>query len=680
MRLKRFRILNYKIIDDTGWVDVDESVTALVGKNESGKTGVLRALWKSRNRAGAEFDKLTDYPRDRYSRERKDAQYVVHTQYRLTDKEAKQLATLVGYTGKEPEHVGQDTWYSGEDKIQRKFVFPELEQLRRKAKEIVETVDDVMTAIRGSNQSVAKTLESAAEAARKQAGDGSSLWAAENVAKLVAFQAALQAAAPGADVLADEKAKVAALLSAAQAGDPLRPAIAWVEQMMPVFIYFDDYGQLETRIFLPAYLQRVASQPANAKTRTQRALFKRSGIDPQEIVTLGRARDQNETDESVQRRKDKRRALLQSASFGMTGDWVDWWSEKRHKLHFDADGDDLVLQVSDERNEFPIPFEERSQGFQWFFSFYLVFLVESEDQHLDSILLLDEPGLHLHPTLQQKLIDFFDRVAQKNQVLYSTHLPFLVDGDRLDRVRTIYLHRDTGKSVVSTDVRAGADHDTLFPIQAALGYSIAQTLFLGQKVVIVEGITDYWLMKALDSVLAARDPQRVLDPGIVLVPAGGTSRLMPLASIMFGAAGVSGKNMLVVLDSDKEGSNAKARLEADLFADDSRVVLVGSALSMPKATIEDLVERSTYVAALNAAGYPVTLDASEEASACAVDAMTAAFNRLSLGEFNHVAKTKAALVLVDKWGDDPGSVEQSTLDKAASLFRMLSTRFAATAK
>lgn len=678
MRLKRFRIQNYKIIDDTDWIEVDENVTALVGKNESGKTGVLRALWKSRNKAGVEFDKLNDYPRDRYSKDRKGTQSVVHTEYRLTSNEAKELAALVGYSGKPPEFVGQQTQYVGEESIRRSFVFPELESLRRKSEEIVSVVDAVIETVSTDHKSLIDPLRATADAARKECSDDSYLWLSQNVAALTAFQASLVAAAPEEQVLAPEKAKIAALIAQAKKGDPLAPAIKWTEAHMPVFIYFDDYGQLETRIYLPGYINQISKAPT-PKTRTQRALFSRSGIDPQEILTLGRVRDQNETDDAVQRRKDKRRALLQSASFGLTGDWVDWWAEKRHKLHFDADGDDLVLQVSDERREFPIPFEERSQGFQWFFSFYLVFQVESDDQHLDSILLLDEPGLHLHPTLQQKLIDFFDRVSVKNQLLYSTHLPFLVDGDRLDRVRTVYLHKDTAKTVVSADVRAGADHDTLFPIQAALGYSIAQTLFLGRKCVIVEGITDYWILKALDAVLAIRDPKHVLGSDVALVPAGGTSRLMPLASIMFGAAGVSGKNMLVLLDSDKEGGNAKARLESDLFVGDSRVILVGPAIGMTKAMIEDLVERATYVAALNAVGYAISLNADEESAACNVDAVSTAFTRLGLGIFDHIPKTKAANWLADRWLRDPSGVEQQTIDKAVALFRAVNDRFSTTA-
>jgi hypothetical protein len=52
-----------------------------------------------------------------------------------------------------------------------------------------------------------------------------------------------------------------------------------------------------------------------------------------------------------------------------------------------------------------IELESRSKGFQWFFSFYLVFLVESDLEHRDAILLLDEPGIHLHMTAQAELLD-----------------------------------------------------------------------------------------------------------------------------------------------------------------------------------------------------------------------------------------------------------------------------------
>ena len=39
----RTRVQNFRNIDDSGWVPI-ERVTALVGRNESGKTAVLKAF------------------------------------------------------------------------------------------------------------------------------------------------------------------------------------------------------------------------------------------------------------------------------------------------------------------------------------------------------------------------------------------------------------------------------------------------------------------------------------------------------------------------------------------------------------------------------------------------------------------------------------------------------------
>ena len=41
----RFQVLNYRNIDDSDWIPI-ERVTAFVGRNESGKTALLKALHK----------------------------------------------------------------------------------------------------------------------------------------------------------------------------------------------------------------------------------------------------------------------------------------------------------------------------------------------------------------------------------------------------------------------------------------------------------------------------------------------------------------------------------------------------------------------------------------------------------------------------------------------------------
>ena len=44
MRLTKVRVQNYRSIEDSGVVDVQPDITALVGKNESGKTAFLRRM------------------------------------------------------------------------------------------------------------------------------------------------------------------------------------------------------------------------------------------------------------------------------------------------------------------------------------------------------------------------------------------------------------------------------------------------------------------------------------------------------------------------------------------------------------------------------------------------------------------------------------------------------------
>ena len=678
MKLITFRIKNYKVIDDTEAVKVDHRVTALVGKNESGKTAVMKAMWKSNNVADTVFDKLYDYPRDRYSRDRKGTQEVTVLEFKLAPEEADELvAQLPQKPLAKPERVIYSTYYNGEEEVRHEVRFDkDLSPIVRGAdvKAAIVAVTSSIAAVDGDDST---PVHEASTTALDQIDDELPVWEPPTIAAIEGFNAAfstwINADAERQSVASTHHERLQAFLAQAKQGDPSERCRAWVEENLPIFIYFDDYGQLETRIHLPIYLSRKGTP--DRRTRTQTALFEWSGIDPKEILDLGRPRRNGETDDQVHRRHEKRRALLDSASFALTGDWIEWWSEKRHKLHFDVDAEDLVLKVSDQHNEFPIPFDERSRGLQWFFSFYLVFLVESRKAHKGAILLLDEPGLHLHPTLQSKLIDLFERISKDNQLLYSTHLPFLVDGNHLERVCTVHLAGpEPQKTVVSNGIRPTGDRDTLFPIQAALGYSIAQTLFLGKRSVIVEGITDYWLIKALNDCLPTLDGGPTLHDETILIPAGGTSRLMPLASIMLASTGVGEGHLMVLLDSDKEGRRAATRMN-EVFSDESAVLMLGSAIDRTEATIEDLVPCDVYVDAVKQTGHNFTLNASEKAASMNLDAMEQVFQRKGLGKFGMAEKASAALALIDAWGKDPSSVPEPTREKARALFNAINGHF-----
>lgn len=676
MRLSNFTIKDYKIIDDTGPVKVDPFVTALVGKNESGKSALMRAMWKSKNVAGATFDKLLDFPRDRFSRERAGSQEVTSLEFALSKAEQAQIKKALpdGIAGTPTATL--KTYYEGKDKT-RSVVSCNLDltgcPTGRKALAAVETI---IKDIAGANEPEA--VQAAAAANIKNIVLDEGIWEPKTVAAIDAIEAAItQWVAKDPEkrqtMASSERATLTTLVTRAKQGDPSVAVRKWIEENLPTFIYFDQYGMLTTLIHLPTYIAKTAKP--DTQTRTQTALFEWSGLDPEEILRLGRAREQNETEQAVQRRLEERRALLKSASFSLTGDWVKWWGGGEHRLEFDVDGDYLVLQVSDKENPFPIPFEERSQGLQWFFSFYLVFLVESKKAHKGAILLLDEPGLHLHPTLQMRLISFFDRVAEENQLIYSTHLPFLVDGDHLERVRTVHLTKTLpAKTVVSTDVRPTGDRDTLFPLQAALGYSIAQTLFLGKRTLIVEGIIDYWIIKVLDACIAV-EGKGALHEETVLIPAGGTSKLMPLASVMLASMpGVQGR-MAVLLDSDTAGKQSAKQLEK-AFGAEAPVLMLGTAISREDATIEDIIPRNVYLDALYRAGHAIELNVEENKETMIVHACEKAFQRLGKGKFGIPEKVATAQILMDDWGKNRGNVPATTMTAARALIDVINRHFA----
>jgi hypothetical protein len=503
---------------------------------------------------------------------------VTELTFALTDDEVRELVGLFPFQCEPlPQTVRMRTWYSGEEDTKSDILFDERTEAHCEA-----GTEELRTAVCAAADALAAhvgpgdtTVAEARDKALASLDAKKPRWHKTNVDALVGVVAAIEewieAAAERASHGKAEREALDRLLSEVKTGDPRAAARKWASEHLPSFIYFDDYGQLETRIHLPTYLEQVTEHPMPPKVRTQRALFKWSGLDPKEILALGAAEQKGETREDVQRRLDKRRTLLESASFHLTGEWVDWWiAGTEHQLHISADRDYLVLNVSDSKNPFQVPFEERSHGFQWFFSFYLVFLVESEETHAGAILLLDEPGLYLHPLMQAKLVGFFERVSKTNQVLYSTHLPFLVDPDHLERVRTVYLSTgEPPKTIVSEDLRAGGDRDTLFPLQAALGYSIAQTLFMGSRTLIVEGSSDAIIISALNAAVAGLRTEESLAPDTVIAPAGGIKHLMPLASIMLASTGVNAGRVLVLLDSDDAGRGARTRLARDIFGDDS---------------------------------------------------------------------------------------------------------------
>ena len=199
-----------------------------------------------------------------------------------------------------------------------------------------------------------------------------------------------------------------------------------------------------------------------------------------------------------------------------------------------------------------LPLSNRSKGFNWFFSFIVWFSRIQEDENNDYILLLDEPGLNLHAAAQSDLLNFIEDLCADYQIVYTTHSPFMVPSGKLGRVRTVY----EGKkgSEVSEAIQQ-KDPDTLFPLQAALGYDIAQNLFISKKNLLVEGPSDLIYLTLMSSILESNGKKGLRDD-VTIVPVGGLDKVTSFISLLRGQK----LDLVCLLDSftDQKG---KRRLE-----------------------------------------------------------------------------------------------------------------------
>lgn len=485
-----------------------------------------------------------------------------------------------------------------------------------------------------------------------------------------------------ADMIETLQAVLDPALTEAQKAPADDQAVQVIEPRLPVFIYFENYGILDSAIYLPRFLQDLSRIPNDPRIRTVNAMFKHVGLTAQEIAELGReraqqarAQNQEPTSEMIakdQENKEARAIKLNSASLDITGRFNDWYQQRRHTVEYQADGDYFRIWVADDRRPgVKIELEGRSKGFQWFFSFYLVFLVESGEGHKDAILLLDEPGLHLHPTAQQELIAFFENLADKNQLIYTTHSPFLIDGEHLHRVRPVTEDK-TGHSSINAETWP-SDRETIFPLQAAAGYAMVRGLFQHKKNVLVEGMSDYYYLHALAHQCRAMGRNSLPDD-IYITPCGGTKLVGHIASLFLGQQ----VRPLVLLDGDEAGRARRDALIKELYAEHlPAILMLDEALGQPgtELEVEDLLGEAIVLPAVNVVlGRELKLSPAERKSGSLPSRIKAAAKRQNI-ELPDGWKASAAIHLVSTWAEQKTNLPADILDRATTLFAEVRERF-----
>lgn len=619
MTLKKFRVLNFRSVDDSGWIETDR-VTALIGTNEAGKTNVLLPLWKLNPAKEGGIVPTADYPRKHFAAFRKaeDKPTFIEAIFEADDEIADQLAEA---TGIPPENlrtilVAKD--YGDEISVSFPEARPASSVPRDKVMDVLlSTTADLNTLSALKSEEDLKRLLLSSLTAASDASSKDHLDSTDLQSILATLEGVKTEGAPKTSVIVPRYRQAAEAVRAMQETlerdhpDDIEEASEIVLANVPKFVFYSTYGNLDSEIYLPHVIENMKrtglGAREQAKVRTLKVLFEFVGLEPQEILELGRdfkdSSDKNRQPTeaeitAIAEKKKQRSILLQSASAKLTAKFRDWWKQGEYRFRFEADGDHFRIWVSDDRRPDEIELEGRSTGLQWFLSFYLVFLVERADTHDNAVLLLDEPGLSLHPLAQQDLSLFFDNLAQSNQLIYTCHSPFLVDSDRLDRARKVYAGSD-GTTRVTADLREGdpAQRGAAYAVYAAVGLSVAESLLLGCEPIIVEGPSDQHYLTTIKTLLGSAGRLR-LGRELVFPPAGGTKGVRAVSTVLGGRDEVL---PIALFDSDVSGRQTLASLKKDLYAAAPELVLEVApfANGLSDAEVEDLIEPDLIIAVLD---------------------------------------------------------------------------------
>lgn len=581
MELISFQITNYRSINDSGVIDVSR-ITSLLGRNESGKSNLLRALHSLNPAEGfAKLSPIKDFPRHRKLSECHDDTPVVDSLWRLTPGEQEALRTIWPRAeGAREVRVGRryDDVRIVEFTVADEAFDPSV--LKADARKVSAAVKAKAAKL----DDEAKTgLESAADAfvAAIGAGGTETEWAKKSAG--AAAKLRQQMAAADVELTEAQDQRLVGIEEKAEAipanDDARERAQQWVLEQLPVFIYLDEYPHINGRQNIETFLQRKSEKTLKDADIQFEKLCKVADLSPKQLQKLLQE-DDSET----------RGQLVNRAGAIVTTAIRARWKDRQLKVRFNLDAEHFETLISDPNNVYDVEvnLDERSRGFQWFFAFYIVFAADTANGDADgAILLLDEPGLYLHARSQGDLLNHLEGDFS-NQIIYTTHSPFMVPTNHLDWVRTVNISEETG-TTVSND--PSGDARTLFPLQAALGYDLAQSLFVGPNNLIVEGVTDFWIISAVSEHLNQQG-KAGLDDQITITPAGGAQKVHYMVALLTSER----LQVIVLFDDEKDAKATRDDLVKGKLIRSDCVVFVGAGFdpAPAEADIEDLIDPAVY--------------------------------------------------------------------------------------
>jgi len=230
---------------------------------------------------------------------------------------------------------------------------------------------------------------------------------------------------------------------------------------LPKILYFDNISLIKNRVDLNTLLN------GDPNYTTERNLLKIGGIqDNFEIIFEDSTRGRRASEEASRLITQQIRRV--------------WSQEPTIEIKLNVNGKVLYIDISDGTTVYDTP-ESRSLGFRWYLSFYINFIAQTfEAKANEYFFLLDEPGIHLHPAGQKDLTKVMEDLSIKNQLVYTTHSPFMINREYPQRVRLVSKGRD------GTKVDSRAYRENWKPLRRSIGLVLGDLFFFNDSSLIVE--------------------------------------------------------------------------------------------------------------------------------------------------------------------------------------------------
>ena len=559
MKILSARIQNLRCVEDSDEFTI-EGLTCLVGKNESGKTTILKGLYKlnPENLNDCNFVSLEDYPRRRYSsyksRQENDPDIILTTKWELDDNDVAEIAKKVGEKALSEKIITVTKGYDNRIRVTNKIDEQEL-------------VNHLISTAKLNPDEIARV---------------------DNTKTILELRKKLTGAPPLTSLQKQLLNTLELLSPDGLASTAVGSAIS---SILPKFLYFADYERMNGQVGLDDFLTKKNNKQLKEGLRIFSALLELAGTSAEELKNVGKF--------------EALKAELEAVSNSITQQIFPYWTQNQFlKVEFDLraalpldqppfnTGMIFRTRVFNDLHQVSVNFDERSTGFIWFFSFLAWFSQLDKIYGKNLIILLDEPGLSLHGRAQENLLKFIkEKLCPNHQVIYTTHSPFMVDIENLSGIRTVQ-DLSTKEKAIGTKVSSEvlkSDKDTIFPLQAALGYEIAQTLFVGKNTLLVEGPSDLIYLTWASNELKIRKLTQ-LDERWVIAPTGGIDKFRSFIALFGG-----NKLNLAVVSDYHQGDKARLNnLRKSSIIPYERVITVDKYVNQPEADIEDLLGSEFY--------------------------------------------------------------------------------------